>query len=52
MPGLHGPLHGPAEAHAAGQLVGDALGDQRRVQLGLLDLLDVQLDLGVAGHAG
>src|SRR4051794_13710020 len=49
---LHGPLHGPAEAHATGQLVGDALGDQGGVELGLLDLLDVELDLGVAGDVG
>ena len=50
--GLHGPLHGPAEADAAGQLVGDALGDEGGVELGLLDLLDVELDLGVAGDLG
>ena len=43
---LHGALHGPAEGDAAGELVGDALRDQRRVELGLLDLLDVELDLG------
>src|SRR5262249_22680383 len=47
--GLHGPLHRPAETHPAGQLVADTLRDQRRVELRLLDLLDVQLDLGVAG---
>jgi hypothetical protein len=44
---LHGALHGPAEGHAAGELVGDALGDERGVELGLLDLLDVELDLGL-----
>ena len=49
---LHGPLHGPAEGDAAGELVGDALGDQRGVELGLLDLLDVELDLVVAGDLG
>ena len=49
---LHGALHGPAEGDAAGELVGDALGDQRGVELGLLDLLDVELDLGVAGDLG
>ena len=49
---LHGPLHGPAEGDAVGQLVGDALGDQGGVELGLLDLLDVQLHLGVAGDLG
>src|SRR4051794_1319349 len=49
---LHRPFHGPAEADPAGQLVGHALGDQGGVQLGLLDLLDVQLDLRVAAHLG
>src|SRR5207302_7861819 len=44
---LEGPLHGPAEADPAGQLVGDALGDQGRVELRLLDLLDVELHLRV-----
>src|SRR6188768_1747079 len=43
--GLHGLLHRAAELHAAGQLLGDALGNQLRVDLGLLDLEDVQLDL-------
>ena len=46
--GLHGPLHGPAEADSPGQLVGDALRDESGVELGLLDLLDVELDLVVA----
>ena len=32
-----------------GELVGDTLGDQRRVELRLLDLLDVEVDLRVAG---
>ena len=49
---LDGPLHGPAEGDAAGELVGDALGDQGGVELGLLDLLDVELDLVVAGDLG
>ena len=49
---LHGPLHRPAEGDAVGQLVGDALGDQRGVELGALDLDDVQLHLGVAGDLG
>ena len=49
---LHGALHGPAERDAAGELVGDALRDQRGVELGLLDLLDVELDLVVAGDLG
>ena len=34
---------------AAGELVGDALRDERGVELGLLDLLDVEVDLRVAG---
>src|SRR6185503_10915663 len=33
----------------AGELVGHALRDERRVELGLLDLLDVEVDLRVAG---
>ena len=33
------------------ELVGDALRDQRRVELGLLDLLDVELHVGVVGDA-
>ena len=49
---LHGALHGPAEGHAAGELVGHALGDQRGVELRLLDLLDVELHLVVAGDGG
>src|SRR5215207_8816159 len=49
---LHGALHRPPEGHAGRQLVGHALGDQRRVELGLLDLLDVELDLGIAGDLG
>src|ERR671916_542659 len=49
---LHGALHGAAEGDAGGELVGDALGDQRSVELGLLDLLDVELHLGVAGDLG
>src|SRR5205823_986742 len=44
--------HGPAEADTTGELVGDALGDEGGVELGLLDLLDVQLHLGVAGDVG
>ena len=52
-PGLHRgldrALHRAPEAHAPGELVPDALGDQRRVELGLLDLLDVEVDLRVAG---
>ena len=46
---LHRTLHRPAERDASGQLIGDALRDERGVELGLLDLLDVQLDLVVAG---
>src|SRR4051794_14040646 len=43
--GLHGLLHRTAELDAARQLLGNALGDQLRVDLGVLDLEDVQLDL-------
>ena len=43
--GLHRLAHGATELHAAGELLGDALGDQLRVDLGVLDLEDVQLDL-------
>src|SRR6478735_9285161 len=43
--GLHGLAHRAAELHAAGELLGDTLGDQLRVDLGVLDLEDVQLDL-------
>ena len=39
----------PAERDAAGELVGDTLRDERGVELGLLDLLDVEVDLRVAG---
>src|SRR4249919_901885 len=46
---LHGALHRPAERHAPRELVGDALGDERGVELRLLDLLDVEVDLRVAG---
>ena len=46
--GLHRTLHRPAERDAAAELVGDALREQHRVDLGLLDLLDVELDLRVA----
>src|SRR3954471_4890072 len=46
--GLHRALHRPAKADPAGELVGDTLRDQRGVELGLLDLLDVELDLRVA----
>ena len=45
--GLHGPLHGTAERHTTSELVGDALRDQRGVELGLRDLADVELHLGV-----
>src|SRR4029079_12349742 len=43
--GLHGLLHGTAELDATGELLRDTLGDQLRVDLGLLDLEDVQLHL-------
>src|SRR5215211_2339583 len=35
--------------HPPRKLVGDALGDERGVELRLLDLLDVEVDLRVAG---
>src|SRR3954470_3797773 len=41
-----------AVSDASGELVSPGRGDQPRVQLGLLDLLDVQLDLGVVGDLG
>ncbi len=47
--GLHGALHrlahGTAEGDAGGQLLRDALSHELGVQLGVLDLEDVQLDL-------
>src|SRR6476469_2381481 len=43
--GLHALAHGATERHACRQLLGDALGDQLRVDLGVLDLEDVQLHL-------
>src|SRR6202022_2215700 len=46
---LHGALHRPPERHPPRELVGDALGDEGGVELGLLDLLDVEVDLRVAG---
>src|SRR3954447_12590398 len=49
---LHGALHGPAEGDAVGQLVGHTLGDQGGIELGVLDLDDVELDLWVAGDLG
>src|SRR6185312_5193395 len=42
---LHALAHGAAEGHAGRELLGDALGDQLRVDLGVLDLEDVQLHL-------
>src|SRR5439155_2869946 len=47
--GLHRALHGPAERDAPGELVGDTLRDEGGVELRLLDLLDVEVDLRVAG---
>src|SRR5947207_2573572 len=49
---LHGAFHGPPEAHPAHELVGHALGDEGGIELGLLDLLDVELHLRVAGDLG
>ena len=52
--GLLGVLHGRFIARRKhdlfGELVGDALGDQRGVELGLLDLLDVPAGPWVAGQ--
>src|SRR5205807_1695003 len=46
---LDGALHRPAEADPPCELVGDTLRDERGVELGLLDLLDVELHLRVLG---
>src|SRR5690349_8857223 len=43
--GLHRLAHGATELHTARELLGDTLGDQLRVDLGVLDLEDVQLHL-------
>src|SRR5262249_20848118 len=43
-----GALPPPPNPPPPRQLVGDALGDERGVELRLLDLLDVEVDLGVA----
>src|SRR5476649_2830890 len=48
---LHGALHGAAEGDTALELLGDVLGDQRRVDLGLADLDDVEGHFAV-GHLG
>ena len=42
---LHALTHGATEGDAGGQLLGDGLGHQLSVDLGVLDLEDVQLDL-------
>jgi len=47
--GLYRLLHGAAEGDAAFELEGDILGHQLRVDVRLLDLLDVHIDL-LAGH--
>ena len=49
--GLHRLLHRAAERDAALELPGDRLGDELRVELGALDLLDVDVDLA-SGHLG
>src|SRR3989442_9040709 len=41
----HGLLHGPPERHALLELQRDVLGDELRVQLGMDDFLDVEVDL-------
>jgi hypothetical protein len=45
---LHGALHRTTERDPVRELVGDTLRDQRCVELGRLDLDDVQLHLRVA----
>ena len=47
---LDSPLHCTTEGNSSDQLVTDALGDERRIELRLLDLLDVQLD--AVGQSG
>src|SRR6185295_5652055 len=42
---LHRLLHRPAEGDAALELAGDRLAHELRVELGTLDLLDVDVDL-------
>lgn len=42
---LHALAHGTTEGDAGGELLGDGLGHQLSVNLGVLDLEDVQLDL-------
>jgi hypothetical protein len=46
---LDGTLHCPSKGDPAGQLVGDTLRNEGRIQLRLLDLLDVELDPVVPG---
>ena len=41
-----------AIGHPTGELIGHTLSDERGVELGLLDLLDVELDLVVPGDLG
>src|SRR6185295_17277656 len=54
-PGLHraldGLLHRLLERDAAAQLAGDVHGHEVSVELGLADLLDLQLDLAVGERA-
>jgi len=42
---VDGPAHGAAEGDPLHQLLGDALGHKLRVQFGLVDLLDLQIDV-------
>src|SRR5579875_2040555 len=39
------PLHRPPEGDPVGELLGDRLGDELRVELGTLDLVDVDVDV-------
>src|SRR6056297_1675536 len=48
---LHRPLHRAAEADPAFELLGDAFGDERRIEFGLSDLDDVEVQLGLR-HRG
>jgi hypothetical protein len=45
---LNSTLHRTAEGHTTNQLLGNALGNQLRIELGLADLDDVQMNIGGA----
>jgi hypothetical protein len=48
---LHCTLHRTAERHAVGELIGNTLGNESGVEFRLLDFVDVQLNLVVAGES-